>query len=63
MTRLRYVHWQVDRFYLGYFEDYPEYITQGESIEDLLAHLRDLYVDFSSGELPFIKKVDELVLS
>jgi predicted RNase H-like HicB family nuclease len=61
--KLRYVHWKDKDFYLGYLEDYPDYMTQGETEEDLKEHLMDLYQDLTSGELPYVRKVDELVLS
>jgi predicted RNase H-like HicB family nuclease len=63
MTRLRYIHWQDGEYHLGYFEDYPDYLTQGKSAEELLENLKDLYQDLVSGEIPHIKKVDELVLA
>ena len=47
--------------WLGYLEDYPDYMTQGESVEDLEAHLRDLYVDLTGGgHIPGARKVGEL---
>jgi hypothetical protein len=49
--------------FLGYLEDYPDYWTQGESLEELKENLADLFRDFSSGDLPGIRKVDELVIS
>lgn len=60
---LRYVHWQDGSDFLGYLQDYPDYITQGESEDDLKEHLLDLYRDLTSGELPYVKKVDELVIA
>lgn len=63
MQTIKYVHWQEDDIWLGYFQDYPDYWTQGESLEDLLDHLRDLYLDLTSGKIPGIRKVDELVIS
>ena len=63
MTRLRYVHWQEEDFHLGYFEDYPDYVTQGKTLEELAENLKDLYRDLTSGEVPCVKKVDELVIS
>jgi hypothetical protein len=36
---------------------YPDYWTQGQSLEDLQAHLRELYQDLTSGEIPGIRKV------
>lgn len=61
--KLRYVHWKDKDFYLGYLEDYPDYMTQGETEDVLKDHLMDLYLDLSSGELTYVKKVDELVVS
>ena len=63
MTRLRFVHWQDEDFHVGYFEDYPDYRTQGKTLDELRESLADLYEDITSHAIPFIKKVDELVLS
>ena len=60
MKGLRYVYWQDDQFWLGYLEEYPDYMTQGESLEDLREHLRDLYADLSSGQIAAVRKVAEL---
>jgi hypothetical protein len=62
MSTVRYVYWQADTFWLGYLEDYPDYITQGESLQDLQEHLRDLLLDLSSGEIPGVRRVAELSL-
>lgn len=51
---------ESDGKYLGYLNDYPDHWTQGDDLEDLKEHLRDLYREFSSGELPGIKKMDEI---
>jgi predicted RNase H-like HicB family nuclease len=60
MTTARYVHWLDNQMWLGYFEDYPDYPTQGESLAELEENLRDLYRDLTSGEIPGIRKVSEL---
>jgi hypothetical protein len=62
MQTLKFVHWQDGDFFLGYLADYPDYWTQGESLEDLKEHLADLYSDIASGELIGIRKVDEMVV-
>ena len=62
MQSIKFVHWQDGNVFLGYLLDYPDYWTQGESLDDLKAHLLDLYQDLTSGELPGIRKVDELVV-
>lgn len=56
----RYVYWQDGDMWLGYLETFPDYWTQGESEDDLKAHLLDLYKDLESGEIPHIRRVAEL---
>ena len=63
MQTVKFVHWQDGDAYLGYLQDYPDYWTQGETLDDLKAHLVELYRDIATGELPGIRRVDELVLS
>jgi hypothetical protein len=60
MKGLRYVYWQDGDFWLGYLEEYPDYMTQGESLQDLQEHLRDLYTDLSGGHIPAVRKVTDL---
>ena len=48
--------------WLGYFEEFPDYLTQGESLGELEENLRDLYQDLTSGEIPGIRRVAELSL-
>jgi hypothetical protein len=43
----RYVYWQEDDMWLGYLEEFPDYWTQGESLQDLQEHLKDLHSDLS----------------
>ena len=62
MQTLKFVYWQDGDAWLGYLQDYPDYMTQGESLDDLKEHLADLYRDLTSGEIPGIRKVDELVV-
>jgi len=63
MQTVKYVYWQEEDEYLGYFLDYPDYWTQGKTLEDLKEHLRDLYHDLTSGDIPGVRKVDEMVVS
>ena len=60
MATARYVRWQDGEVWIGYFEEFPEYLTQGESLTDLEENLRDLYRDLTSGEIPGSRKVAEL---
>jgi predicted RNase H-like HicB family nuclease len=62
MQTVKIVCWQEDEAWIGYLQDYPDYWTQGGSLEDLKEHLRDLYQDVTSGEIPGIRKVEELLV-
>lgn len=53
-SAVRYIHWQGDGTWLGYFEEFPDYVTQGKPLVD-----RGL----TSGEIPGIRRVAELTKS
>jgi hypothetical protein len=63
MQTAKFVYWEDDGAFVGYFLDYPDYWTQGITFDDLKDHLRDLFHDLTSGQIPGIRKVDELVVS
>ncbi len=63
MQTVKYVSWEQDGAWLGYLQDYPDYWTQGETLEDLKEQLHDLYADLTSGQIPGIRKVDDLTVS
>lgn len=47
MQTLKYIAWQEDDAWLGYLVDFPDHWTQGENLEDLIEHLKDLYSELS----------------
>jgi len=60
----KFTFWQEDDGkLLGYLNDYSDHWTQGETLQDLKEHLRDLHDTFSTGAVPGIKKVEELELT
>ena len=63
MSAIKFIHWEEDGAWIGYLQDYPDYWTQGESLEELKDNLRDLYRDFRGGQLQGIRKLDELVVA
>ena len=62
MSGIRYVYWQNGGLWIGYLEEFPDYMTQGESFEDLQERLRDLCSDLGGGEIPGVRRVAELTL-
>ena len=60
MQKKKYIYWKDDDMWLGYLEEYPDYMTQAETIEELQENLRDIYSDLTSGIIPCVRRVDEL---
>jgi predicted RNase H-like HicB family nuclease len=63
MKTIKFTYWQDGDYFLGFLNDYPDYQTQGTSKEELVSNLRDLLADLESGEVPYVRKVEELVVA
>ncbi|QTA80824.1 Uncharacterized protein dnl_31370 [Desulfonema limicola] len=63
MKTMRYTYWKDDKYYIGYLNDYPDYHTQGLSKKELIDNLKELLKDIESDEIPYIRKVEELVFA
>jgi predicted RNase H-like HicB family nuclease len=44
----KFIYWQDDNLWIGYLEEFPDYWTQGETLEELKESLRDLWQDLAS---------------
>ncbi len=42
-----------DDVWIGCLEEYPDYKTQGYSLEELKENLRDIYDDVTDGLIPY----------
>jgi len=63
MKAMRYVYWQHDDMWLGYLEQFPDYWTQGKTLDELQVNLKDLYQELTSGNIPEVRRVAELQVS
>lgn len=63
MKKVRYIHWKEGDMWLGYLEDYPDYMTQGTTLAELKDQLKDLYDDLAGGHIPAARKVAELTIA
>jgi predicted RNase H-like HicB family nuclease len=63
MRTVQYTFWQDGEFFLGSLNEYPDYWTQGYSKDELMENLKDLLIDLESGEVPFIRKVEEMAIA
>lgn len=61
VMKIRFTYWkESDGRFLGYLNAFPDHWTQGETLDDLKEHLRDLYRTFSAEEIPGIRREAEL---
>jgi predicted RNase H-like HicB family nuclease len=49
MEKAKFTYWQDGDMWLGYLEDYPDYMTQGETLAELEENLKDIYKELTSG--------------
>lgn len=60
---IRYVYWEEDGAWLGYLEDYPDYMTQGETLEELRENLQDIFKDVTNGHIPGVRRIAKLQIA
>ena len=63
MRTIKFTSWQDGEFYIGFLNDYPDYSTQGLDREDLIENLKSLLIDLESNEIPYARKVEELLVA
>jgi predicted RNase H-like HicB family nuclease len=63
MKTVRYVYWQEEDMWLGYIEEFPDYMTQGKTLKELQENLKDIYDDLAGGKIPGIRHVADLQIA
>ena len=49
METKKFVYYQEDDMWVGWLEEYPDYRTQGISLDKLKENLKDIYNDLSNS--------------
>jgi hypothetical protein len=62
-TTKKFIYYEEDDCFIGWLEEYPDYRTQGQTLEDLREHLCEVYKDLTCGEIPCVRKAGELSIS
>ncbi len=60
MMTKKFIYYQEDDMFIGWLEEFPDYRTQGESLQELMDNLKDIYNELTSGSIPNVHKVGEL---
>ena len=56
MKDIAFTYWQDGEDWIGHLDEFPDYQTQGSSLEDLKEHLADLHRDLNSGAIPHVRR-------
>ena len=62
METLKFIYYQENGMWVGWLEEYPDYRSQGETLDELKENLRDIYQDLSTGKIPYARRYGELVV-
>ena len=61
-ANLKIMYWQGEHFWLGRLVDHPEIMSQGESVEELEANLRDAYREILMEDVPERYEIKDIAL-
>ena len=62
METKKFVYYQENNMWIGWLEEYPDYRTQGSTLDELKENLKDVYMDITGGEIPHVRRYGELVV-
>jgi predicted RNase H-like HicB family nuclease len=62
MDILKFVYYQEGDMWVGWLEEFPDYRTQGASLDELKDNLKDLYQDLKADKIPYARRRGELVI-
>ena len=56
-TKLKLIYWKGEKFWVGKLLEYPEIMTQGETLEKLGENMKDAYMLMTMEDVPEKHKV------
>lgn len=62
MEKKKFVYYEEAKMLVGWLEEFPDYRTQGETLEELQDNLKDIYADLTDGSIPAVRRIGELVV-
>ena len=49
METKKFVYYQEEDMFIGWLEEFPDYKTQGETLDELKANLKDIFEELTGG--------------
>jgi len=62
METIKFVYYQEDGMWIGWLEEYPDYKSQGETLDEFKDNLKDIYQDITTGKIPNVREYGEIVV-
>jgi predicted RNase H-like HicB family nuclease len=62
-TKLKMIYWKGERFWVGKLIEYPDIMTQGETLEELEENMKDAYILMTMDDVPTEHEVKELIFA
>jgi predicted RNase H-like HicB family nuclease len=63
MNTVKIVYWQEpDGMWAGCLESYPDYMTQGQTLDELKENLKDILGDLESKEIPLVRTHEDMAV-
>jgi hypothetical protein len=60
MQTKRFVYYEEEGMFVGWLEEFPDYRSQGATLEELKENLADIHSDLTAGHIPCAHHVGEL---
>jgi len=62
-TKLKMIYWKGEKFWVGKLIEYPDIMTQGETLEELEENMKDAYILMTMDDVPAEHEVKELIFA
>lgn len=63
MKHLQFTYWKDGEYFIGFLNDFHDYLTQGSTLDELIENLKALFKDLETDEIPYIRHVSELIIA
>jgi len=60
--KMHMLYWKSDKFWLGKLLEHPEIMTQGETLEELEANLKEAYLLMALDDVPEQYEIKEIAV-
>ena len=57
-----FIYYKDDDLLVGWLEEYPDYRTQGKTLDELKENLKDIYEDINADNIPHVRKCGKLLV-